>query len=540
MSGQGVSGPDVAGSVVAAAEPRFRALGMTGRVFAVLEAVIERQDGDTGVRELAAHLDVSRSAVHRILQTLGDLRVVRGQPSGRYDPGPRLLAWAKFLGERNVLLTRGHDELVALEREAGETAMLLTYSAGDEVASVVSSVECGKPVRYTVRIGSKSPLYAGSAGKAILANLPDEFLTTLDRPTLTGATIGDVDELRAELEHVREQGFATSVAERIPEAAGAAAAYFRDGEPAGAVNITVPRHRLSDVDGLRRLGVLVQGAADRITAALAVPAQVPRVPAAGTGETPGVSAERRSIVRVAAALDALARSAADGLSVDDLTAGISSGRATAARLLAALAELGLARPIGGDRYEAGAELLVWAARLGRGTGIGPVAADVLADLVRDVGESAYLARYDPVAEGVVFEAGRTSDKPIQYVIPLGSTAPLHAGAAGKAVLAWRGPESLAAQDFERFSPTTMVERTTLEADLALIRERGYAVSTGERIPEASGIAAPFFSDGEVAGALTITIPHYRFDPARTPDYAARAVAAAAELTRLLSAGTLFA
>ncbi|WIX77852.1 IclR family transcriptional regulator C-terminal domain-containing protein [Amycolatopsis carbonis] len=531
-----MSGPGVA----VEAEPRFRSLGMTGRVFAVLDAVIARQDGDTGVRELAAHLDVSRSAVHRILQTLGDLRVVRGQASGRYDPGPRLLAWAKFLGERNALLTRGHDELLALEREAGETALLLTYTEGDESASVVSSVECGKPVRYTVRIGSKSPLHAGSAGKAILANLPDEFVATLDRPALTGSTIGDLELLRAELERVREQGFATSVAERIPEAAGAGAAYFRDGKPAGAFTITVPRHRLSDVDELRRLGELVRGAADRLTAALAVPAQGSGVPAARAGEPSGVSAERRSIVRVAAALDALARSSADGLSVDDLTAGISSGRATAARLLGALAELGLARPHGGDRYEAGAELLVWAARLGRGTGIGPVAADLLAELVRDVGESAYLARYDPIAEGVVFEAGRTSDKPIQYVVPLGSTAPLHAGAAGKAVLAWTGPESFAAQDFARFSPTTMVDRATVQADLARIRERGYAVSDGERIPEASGIAAPFFSDGAVAGAITITIPRYRFDPARTEDYATRAIAAATELTRLLTAGTLFA
>ncbi|QRP50203.1 IclR family transcriptional regulator [Amycolatopsis sp. FDAARGOS 1241] len=533
---EGMSGPGVA----VEGQPRFRSLGMTGRVFAVLDAVIARQDGDTGVRELAAHLDVSRSAVHRILQTLGDLRVVRGQPNGRYDPGPRLLAWAKFLGERNVLLTRGHDELVALEREAGETAMLLTYTAGEESASVVSSVECGKPVRYSVRIGSKSPLHAGSAGKAILANVPGDFLTTLDRPALTGSTIGDLDLLRTELKQVREQGFATSVAERIPEAAGAAAAYFRDGEPAGAFNITVPRHRLSDEDELRRLGELVKAAAGRLTAALAVPvAQVSRVAPDSAADPSGVSAERRSIVRVAAALDALARSSAGGLSVDDLTAGISSGRATAARLLGALADLGLARALASDRYEAGAELLVWAARLGRGTGIGPVAADLLAELVRDLGESAYLARYDPAAEGVVFEAGHTSDKPIQYVIPLGSTAPLHAGAAGKAVLAWSGAESFEAQRFERFSPTTMVDRAALQADLALIRERGYAVSTGERIPEASGIAAPFFTDGVVAGAITITIPHYRFDPARTEEYAARAVAAATELTRLLTAGTLF-
>jgi DNA-binding IclR family transcriptional regulator len=203
------------------------------------------------------------------------------------------------------------------------------------------------------------------------------------------------------------------------------------------------------------------------------------VSAVGVAEPPGVSAERRSIVRVAAALDALARCSAEGLSVDDLAEGISSGRATAARLLDALGDLGLARRLAGDRYVAGAELLIWAARLGRGGGIGPVASDLLAELA--------------------FEAQR----------------------------------------FDRFSPTTIVDRSALRADLERVRERGYAVSLGERIPEASGIAAPFFTDGVVAGAITITIPQHRFDPERTEEYGTRAVTAATELTRLLTAGTLF-
>jgi DNA-binding IclR family transcriptional regulator len=278
---------------------------------------------------------------------------------------------------------------------------------------------------------------------------------------------------------VSARGLATSVAERIPEAAGAAAAYFRDGEPAGAIDLTIPRHRLSGEDDLLRLGELVKASADRLTAALAAPAPPARdhhAPAGGVAEPSGVSAERRSIVRVAAALDALARCSAEGLSVEDLAEGISCGRATAARLLGALGELDLARQLRGDRYVVGAELLVWAARLGRGGGIGPIAADLLAKLVRDIGESAYLATYDPAGECVVFEAGRTSEKPIQYVIPLGSTAPLHAGAAGKAVLAHSGGKSFEAQRFDRFSPTTIVDRSALREDLERVRERGYAVS----------------------------------------------------------------
>jgi DNA-binding IclR family transcriptional regulator len=46
----------------------------------------------------------------------------------------------------------------------------------------------------------------------------------------------------------------------------------------------------------------------------------------------------------------------------------------------------------------------------------------------------------------------------------------------------------------------------LEKDVQQIREIGWAQAEGERVPDAFGLAAPFFADDAVAGSLTFTIP----------------------------------
>ena len=52
-----------------------------------------------------------------------------------------------------------------------------------------------------------------------------------------------------------------------------------------------------------------------------------------------------------------------------------------------------------------------------------------------------------------------------------------------------------------------------------IRRQGYAVSYGEWILDASGVAAPIFDrNGEVLAALTISGPTQRFQGDVLPDY----------------------
>ncbi|WP_103381339.1 IclR family transcriptional regulator [Pseudonocardia dioxanivorans] len=228
----------------------------TARVVAVLDALARAEDGGVGVRQLAAVLDVSRSAVHRVLQNLTDLRVARALPTGNYEPGEVFAAWGTFLARRQNILDLSRGLLDRLVERTEETAYLTTYAGGQ--LTVVSAAECRRPVRYVLPIGRILPLERGAAGKAVLAYLDDDVLTGLALPE------AEAEKLREDLAATRERGYAVSVGENIPDACGFASAYFRNGQLAGSITVTVPRYRAND-DDADRFGPLVRDTARALT-----------------------------------------------------------------------------------------------------------------------------------------------------------------------------------------------------------------------------------------------------------------------------------
>ncbi|GEL26773.1 transcriptional regulator [Pseudonocardia sulfidoxydans NBRC 16205] len=240
----------------AAADAGGKKDSTTARVVAVLDALARAEEGGVGVRQLATVLGVSRSAVHRVLQNLADLRVANALPSGNYEPGEVLAAWATFLGYRQNVLELSKGLLDRLVERAEETAYLTTFAGGR--LTTVAAAECDRPVRYVLPIGGRLPLERGAAGKAVLAHLGEEVLTELALPE-TEAT-----RLRADLAETRERGYAVSIGENIPDACGFAAAYFTNGRPAGSITVTVPRYRAAD-DAADRFGPLVKDTARALT-----------------------------------------------------------------------------------------------------------------------------------------------------------------------------------------------------------------------------------------------------------------------------------
>jgi DNA-binding IclR family transcriptional regulator len=512
-----------------------RSDGSTERVVAVIDSVV--RSGEVGVRELAAELGISRSAVHRIAQTLAELRVLRVLPTGRYESGALLVAWASFLAQRSPVLVAGRDVLAELATETRETVCLLGYGAGAEHAVVLDVLPAPDPVRYEIPVGSLPPLHAGAAGKAILAFLDDDRLRSLDRPRLTEATPRSLAALRRDLARVRHDGFATSVGERIAEAAGAAAPYFRGGVVCGSVNVTLPRYRLANRE-LGELGARARRAADDLTAALAsaaaASASAPpllaadrRPPMDAPSARRGQGSDGRDVARVVAAIDALARSPRGGVGAVELAGRLPSAASTAEALLRRLAGVRMAASWSGDRYEADARLLAWPGVLPPSS-LDRLAGDLMADLGREAGETVYLIAYDAAARRATFAAVHECDKPIRHVVELGSDAPLGAGAAGKAILGSLDPGA-------RPGAAGRGAAARLERDLGEIRRRGFATSVGEHMPDAAGVAAPFLRDGAVAGSLTVSIPRYRFSAEAAARLGPRVAAAARELTSLLTA-----
>jgi len=61
-----------------------------------------------------------------------------------------------------------------------------------------------------------------------------------------------------------------------------------------------------------------------------------------------------------------------------------------------------------------------------------------------------------------------------------------------------------------------MEESAFRAYLATIRERGWVLTRGEKLPGAVGTSAPVFGAAGIVGSLTVTIPEVRFNLSMEP------------------------
>ena len=116
---------------------------------------------------------------------------------------------------------------------------------------------------------------------------------------------------------------------------------------------------------------------------------------------------------------------------------------------------------------------------------------------------------------------------------VGLAVPLHCAALGKVLLAF-GTAELPQGRLEQRTDRTITSRSALAAELAAVRERGYAVTIEELEPGLVAVAAPVFGVGTAAvGALSVSGPASRLPSGRLTDAAASCMAAARTLSALL-------
>jgi IclR family acetate operon transcriptional repressor len=142
--------------------------------------------------------------------------------------------------------------------------------------------------------------------------------------------------------------------------------------------------------------------------------------------------------------------------------------------------------------------------------IGPV----LGALVERFDETCYACAYH--GEVAIFTHEVQSTKPLRFVVQLGHPVPLHAGAAGRAILAGLPSDTLPAvlgeEPLPRLTPATITDPAALIENAAEDRARGYTVSREERVPDGASVAAPFFDHaGRCQGSVVFTAPISRLD-----------------------------
>lgn len=221
-------------------------LGTTATSMEVL-TLLDELDG-AGITELADHMDMPKSTIHGHLSTLKAKEFVMKE-GDLYRLGPELLR----LG--NQVRTRTEAYVLAreyTERMYTETGFRSVFAAEMDGRAVFIHTASGNKMGWThERVGNRLYLHNTAVGKSMLAELPDwridQILDEWGLPAETEQSITDREELWAELETVRERGYATNHEENIADLHGiGVAATEISGNLIGGYSITGPERPFSD------------------------------------------------------------------------------------------------------------------------------------------------------------------------------------------------------------------------------------------------------------------------------------------------------
>ncbi len=222
----------------------------------------------------------------------------------------------------------------------------------------------------------------------------------------------------------------------------------------------------------------------------------------------------RSAMRLVALFEALAKSE-EGVSLAALSATIAAPKSSLLGILRSMVASGYMEH-GHGLYRLGPRSFRLAADILAIRRFPNLVRPILQDLAAKSGETVFLVVLDHLARRVTYADVIDSANPVRYTVPTGTSRPLYSSAGGLMLLAYQEPAwtdaYIGSTRLEPLTSRTTTDPGQLRDRLASIRGDGFAISLGETVPGAAGLAAPIFNaDGSVTAGILIGTPSDRFE-----------------------------
>ncbi len=218
------------------------------RALTLLEHIAENPKTRPGLAELAEVLHVDRSSVFRLLATLMKHGLVRQVDSrASYQLGFDVFRLAGALRSQLKITEVASDYLRKLAANSRENAHLAVRSG--LLAVFIDREQGGTRISANTNIGDTEDLYCTAVGRCLICETDRNGLEELfgDKPLIayTDRTITDLGLLAAELQTVRERGFAIDLEEYERNVVCVAAPVYNfEGRVEASIGISGPRERI--------------------------------------------------------------------------------------------------------------------------------------------------------------------------------------------------------------------------------------------------------------------------------------------------------
>lgn len=222
--------------------------------------------------------------------------------------------------------------------------------------------------------------------------------------------------------------------------------------------------------------------------------------------------------------------------VTDIATALGLPMSTSHRLLDLLRGAGFVeRDAAQRRYRLGLQFLRVANLVRQHTSFAELCQPALERITGQTGETAVFCEYLTERHMAAYAAKSDSPHTLRYRIALFEPMPVECGASGRAILAF-----LPAQVRDgvcaapRPSPFSGKRATSaaLAGQVEVVRRKGFALSSGEKLPDSIGIAVPVLvADERPVGSLMLTIPKSRYVKSKLRAYVALLSKEAGALSR---------
>lgn len=188
--------------------------------------------------ELALHTPVARSSIYRLIEGLVAVGLVETLPDSRVQLTHRWLHLADAVVPSMREWDGASTVLDGLAEETNQTAYL-SVLRGDHAVCINWAQGRGIDL-LILKPGHTLPLYAGGAGRNILAHTPaliDQVLGNADLLAFTAHTLVDADDLRADIATTLQTGYTLSHEDVTVGIGAIGTAVTQDGRYLGCLSV---------------------------------------------------------------------------------------------------------------------------------------------------------------------------------------------------------------------------------------------------------------------------------------------------------------
>jgi IclR family transcriptional regulator, pca regulon regulatory protein len=242
------------------------------RGLAILESFTAEQPW-MGIADIADSLGMSRSTTHRYASTLVKLGYLEQGARRKYRLGLGVSRLGLEAVNATGLREHAHEDMAQLSIRVSCDVSLAVLDGADVIyLDRVHRLRRGRP-DLDLQAGSRLPAYCTALGKVLLAYssepVREEVLAETELVQVGPNTVGNLAELRTELELVAEEGIALEDQERTEGVIGIAAPIYNEGgECIAAMDLSVRSSDASIEEFAGALSPHLIAAADHVSSRL--------------------------------------------------------------------------------------------------------------------------------------------------------------------------------------------------------------------------------------------------------------------------------